>query len=132
MEMSTGGCACGSVRYEIEAPPVFSMHCQCRQCQRVTGAGHASMFGVPSAAVSLRGALANFELRADSGNAVTSSFCPACGSPIMKRSAGLPDMLFFHAASLDDPSCFAPSMVVWSGSAQPWDVVDAALERKAR
>jgi len=49
----------------------------------------------------------------------------------MKRSAGLPDMLFFHAASLDDPSSFAASMVVWSGSAQPWDLVDSALERRA-
>jgi len=132
METSSGGCACGSVRYEICVAPLFSVHCQCRQCQRVTGAGHASMFGVPCAAVSLRGELATFELRADSGNLVTSGFCPTCGSPIMKRSAGLPDMLFFHATSLDDPSRFAPSMVVWSGSAQPWDFVDAALERRAR
>src|SRR5438132_10978645 len=132
MDKSSGGCACGSVRYEVRGAPLLSMHCQCRQCQRITGAGHASMFGMPGAAVSLSGELATFELRADSGNAVTSGFCPTCGSPIMKRSAGLPDMLFLHAASLDDPSRFAPSVVVWSGSAQPWDFVDAALERRAR
>jgi hypothetical protein len=130
METTSGGCACGSVRYEIHGPSNFAIHCQCRQCQRVTGAGHASMFGVQRAAVSLRGELASFETRADSGNPVTSSFCPSCGSPIMKRSAGLPGMLFFHAASLDDASRFAPSMVVWGSGAQPWDFIDPALERR--
>ena len=38
-----GGCLCGAVRYEANAEPAFAVHCYCRQCQRITGAGHASI-----------------------------------------------------------------------------------------
>ena len=30
----TGGCACGAIRYEISAEPVFMNDCQCRDCQQ--------------------------------------------------------------------------------------------------
>ena len=41
-----GGCACGAVRYEIAADPQFQCQCQCRACQRTTGAGHSDVLGV--------------------------------------------------------------------------------------
>jgi len=34
-----GGCQCGAIRYETAAAPVLTIHCYCRQCQRVTGRG---------------------------------------------------------------------------------------------
>ena len=37
-----GGCLCGAVRYGAKAKPIFAIHCYCRQCQHITGAGHAS------------------------------------------------------------------------------------------
>ena len=124
-----GGCACGAIRYEVRVAPQFSVHCHCRQCQRITGTGHASQFMVPVAAVTLHGTLTYYEFRADSGNTVSSGFCSVCGSPILKTSAGHPDVLFFHAASLDDPGLFKPQKVVWSASRPPWDYVDPELER---
>ena len=123
-----GGCSCGAIRYEVRADSKFSFHCQCRQCQRITGSGHASQIMVPKEAVTLRGALAYYEQSAESGNRVSSGFCSTCGSPILKMSSGYPDMLFFHAASLDDPSLFTPQKIVWSTSKQPWDDVDPNLE----
>ena len=38
----TGGCACAAIRYEISGEPVFTNHCQCRDCQRRSGTGHGS------------------------------------------------------------------------------------------
>ena len=35
----TGGCACGAIRYEISAEPVFMNDCQCRDCQQSSGTG---------------------------------------------------------------------------------------------
>jgi len=60
---------------------------------------------------------------------VSSGFCPTCGSPILKKSSGYPELLFINAATLDDPSLFKPQKVVWiiSGK-QPWDYVDPSLE----
>jgi hypothetical protein len=35
--------------------------------------------------------------------------------------------MFFHAATLDDPSQYRPQSVVWARSRQPWDHLDPAL-----
>jgi hypothetical protein len=38
----TGGCACGAVRYEYSADPVFMGNCHCRDCQRTTGSAYVA------------------------------------------------------------------------------------------
>jgi len=55
MTAYTGGCTCGAIRYEIAAEPVRGFHCQCRDCQKDTGAGHASVAVFPRAAMKLTG-----------------------------------------------------------------------------
>ena len=47
----TGGCACGAIRYEIAAEPIFENHCQCRDCQRKSGTGHGSYLTFPRGGV---------------------------------------------------------------------------------
>lgn len=128
MNIYNGGCACGAIRYEAKADPQFSFHCQCRQCQRISGTGHASQFMVPADAVAVRGEIRFYDQTADSGNTVSSGFCPACGSPVLKKTSGYAEMLFIHAATLDDPGLFKPQKVVYSASRQPWDCVDPDLE----
>jgi len=130
MEPITGGCACGAVRYRTMAPPEFSLLCQCRQCQRISGAGHAAQFAAHADKTTVDGSLQYFELLADSGNRVRSGFCGACGSPVLKTTSGFPHFLFIHAATLDAPANFKPQMLVWSHSAQPWDQVDPSLLRR--
>lgn len=125
----TGGCACGAVRYCITAEPGFSFHCQCRQCQRASGAGHASLFVVPKAAVSVEGDVKFHDQTADDGATVSRGFCPRCGSPVLGQSSGAADVLLIAAASLDDPARFAPQKVVFSASGQPWDYLDPALPK---
>ena len=122
-----GGCSCGAVRYRVSAAPRFSFHCQCRQCQRATGTGHASLFVVPVDSVALSGELRFFAQTADDGNTVSRGFCPLCGSPVVGKSSGHPDIMLFTAASLDDPALFKPEKVVWSDSRQPWDYTDPGL-----
>ncbi|HVZ30495.1 MAG TPA: GFA family protein, partial [Asticcacaulis sp.] len=63
----TGGCACGAVRYEIAGEPVFSNHCQCRDCQRKSGTGHGSYLTFPDRrAVTLTGEMARWNMVGDS------------------------------------------------------------------
>lgn len=127
MSALTGGCACGAVRYSIAADPTFSFHCQCRQCQRASGTGHASLFIVPRTSVSLHGDLRFFDQIADDGATVSRGFCPHCGTPVLGNSSGHREITLFTAASLDDPGRFVPQKVVFSASRQPWDYVDPAL-----
>ena len=37
----TGGCLCGSVRYEVTRPLVSAGYCHCTRCQRRTGTAAA-------------------------------------------------------------------------------------------
>jgi DNA-binding transcriptional ArsR family regulator len=122
-----GGCLCKAVRYEVRAAPQFAIHCYCRQCQHITGAGHASQFAVSAADTVVTGSLSAYEMQADSGNAVSSAFCPNCGSPILKTSAGHPALLFLHAGTLDDPMPFRAQRNVWVSCKQPWDLLATDL-----
>ncbi len=119
----TGGCACGAIRYQSKEAPFFSFHCQCRQCQRASGGGHSSSFVVAADAVTITGDLRFHDQQSDSGNTVSRGFCPHCGSPIMNINSGYPDSRYFHAATLDDPSTFKPTTVVFREFAQPWDPI---------
>lgn len=124
---ASGGCLCGAVRYESASNAQFSIICCCRQCQHISGAGHAPQFALAREAVTLNGPVKAHALKADSGNDVTSAFCATCGSPIYKTSSGFAHFMFFHAATLDDPSAYQPQQVVWARSKQPWDHLDPAL-----
>lgn len=126
----TGGCACGAVRYEIAAEPVFSNHCQCRHCQHESGTGHGSYLTFPSRKdVTLTGKTAEWGVVADSGNVKTRGFCPTCGSPVYLNFAAMPDIFTIHAASLDEPGRFTPQVVTYAMRGPAWDHLDPALPK---
>ena len=128
----TGGCACGAIRYEIGAEPVMAGHCQCRDCQRDSGTGHASHMAFPRAAARLSGRATVWEKAADSGNVVGRAFCPTCGAPVYSTNGAMPELLFIRAASLDDPGRYEPKLVVWAKSGYAWDHTDPALPKFER
>ena len=126
----TGGCACGAVRYEISAEPIFMNDCQCRDCQRTSGTGHGSYLTFPSRAqVKVAGEATHWDMVGDSGNVKTRAFCPACGSPVYLTFAAMPDLFTVHAASLDDSSRYAPQVVTYGVRGHAWDHVDPALPK---
>jgi hypothetical protein len=125
----TGGCACGEIRYEIAAEPIFQNHCQCRDCQRKSGTGHSSYLTFPRRGVKHSGQAKLWDLVADNGNVKTRAFCPTCGSPVYMAFAATPDVFTVHAASLDDPSRFRPQLVTYTSRGHEWDCLDLALPK---
>lgn len=126
----TGGCACGAIRYEIIGDPIFSNHCQCRDCQQKSGTGHGSYLTFPSrAAVTLSGDAKRWDMTADSGHKKTRGFCPTCGAPVYLTFAAMPDLFTVHAASLDEPTRFKPQVVTYAIRGYDWDTFDPALPK---
>jgi hypothetical protein len=115
-----GGCLCGSVRYSVEAEPMFTVVCHCISCQKQSGSAFSVEFIVPSSAVSVQGQTKTFHETGDSGKAVERRFCPGCGSALISWGAMMPDALFIKAGTLDDPSWITPTMEVYCDRAQPW------------
>lgn len=121
-ERRTGGCLCGSVRYETAWPPLLTGVCHCRHCQRQAGTAFSVIAAVPFAALERTGELTTYEDDSDAGRAVHRKFCGKCGSPVFTET---PDgmaqgMIFIKAGTLDDPSGLAPTVHFWTSSAQDW------------
>jgi hypothetical protein len=117
----TGGCACGAVRYVVNADPVMMLNCHCRDCQRATGSAYAPVVVVPRGAFEMTGKLSYFTLTGESGGTVERGFCPACGSRIAGNLGRYPQIVGLLAGSLDDPSIHKPTMDIFTASAHPWD-----------
>ncbi len=129
MTAYTGGCTCGAVRYEIAAEPVRSFQCQCRDCQRDTGGGHASVMVFPRAAMQVIGDVVENPRSADSGAGKRKGFCGTCGSPLYNKPNNVPDLIGVYVGTLDDPSGFKPQMVMFASRGHDWDYLDPAVPR---
>jgi hypothetical protein len=127
----SGGCACGAIRYTCEGEPAMMLNCHCRDCQRATGSAYAAFAVFPKAAVSLKGEPRYHKVTGGSGKPIERGFCASCGNPVMVRLDVVPDVIGFHAASLDDPSMYKPTMDLFTGSAHPWDVMQPDTMKKA-
>lgn len=127
-EAYTGGCACGAIRYEIEGEPLAMTDCQCRDCQRKSGTGHGSYLTFANRErVKLEGAATHWDIVGDSGNVKTRAFCRTCGSPVYLLFGAAPALFTVHAASLDDPSRYAPQAVTYRVRGYAWDRIDPTL-----
>lgn len=125
--MRTGRCLCGACDYEIDGDPVVVAHCHCRDCQRLSGAGHATGAMFPQSGVRLRGEVGRYELRSELGNTVTRLFCPACGSPLFGMNSGMPGFMTVTLGTLDAPDDLTPQVAIFARSRPAWDAMDTAL-----
>ncbi|MBH5370766.1 GFA family protein [Bradyrhizobium glycinis] len=123
----SGGCACGAIRYSIEGEPLFSNHCQCRDCQRESGSGHGSYATFARAGVTLTGDARHWDMVADSGKVKTRGFCIQCGVAVYMTFAAQPDVFTIRAASLDEPARYRPQAVTFAARGHEWDPLDPGL-----
>ena len=125
----TGGCACGAIRYSIPSEPLFSNHCQCRDCQRESGSGHGSYATFPRAGVTVTGEAKHWDMVADSGKVKTRGFCPQCGVPVFMTFAAQPDVFTIRAATLDEPARYQPQVVTYAARGLGWYRLDPSLPK---
>lgn len=100
----SGRCLCGAVTVSASGRPMFTAHCCCRDCQRVTGSGHSTLVVFPEEAVVIEGEMSEYNSASDSGSKVTRYFCITCGSRVGSRNTGFPGRVGLHAGLFDDPS----------------------------
>jgi hypothetical protein len=117
----SGGCACGATRYSCSAEPIVSYVCHCADCQKRTGSAFGVSVQVPADAVIVeQGEPGERQRTAASGNAVSSLFCPQCGTTVMSFSHARSNIRVIAAGTLDHPSWVPIMAHIWTGSAVPW------------
>ena len=126
----TGGRACGAIRYECTAEPLYMGNCHCRDCQRATGSAYFPAVGMAATAFRLMtGTPAVYEKLADSGHTMRRMFCAQCGSPVFLTNSARSNLVVLYAGSVDDPSWIRPTRDIYTASAQPWDYLDPTLPK---
>ncbi len=125
--VATGQCLCGSYRYSFDREQVVSAsHCHCKDCQRMTGCGKATIVLVPTAALQTEGDLKTYTVTGSEGAHVTRGFCPNCGSGVVSYVEEMPDIRFVKPGGLDDSSWVTIDSSYWSSTARDWSPVDAS------
>lgn len=125
--MLAGRCCCGACTYEIEGDAVVVAHCYCRDCQRLSGAGHTTGAMFAEDGVSISGNPASFKLTSDAGNAVTRLFCDKCGSPLFGMNSAMPGFMTVSLGTLDTPDLLTPEVAIFARTRPRWDVIDASV-----
>ena len=74
-------------------------------------------------ATTVTGDIHYYEQTSDDDSTTSSGFCKNCGNPVIKKTSGYPQYLFFHAATLDDSGSYKPEMVVYSEFKQPHELL---------
>jgi hypothetical protein len=117
----TGGCLCGGVRYEIDAPPVSASYCHCTRCQRRTGT-----------AASAQARLAPGSLRVVSGDELVREwvppdqgwprcFCSVCGSALWSRSPSEAGVVSVRLGTFDGDPGIRPQYRQFVAYAASWE-----------
>jgi len=113
-----GGCLCGRVRFRITTPPLLTMACHCKGCQRLTASGFSLSAGVSSD---------GFEVT--QGEPVIGAlhgphrhfFCDYCKSWLFTRPEGMDWFVNVRSTMLDDPGDFStPFVETASEERLPW------------
>lgn len=101
--MEKGHCQCHEISYSFAREHVISAHhCHCKDCQRSTGSGKATIIYVPKKHLTIEGELKYFESKGSMGMHIKRGFCQNCGSGILSYAKELPMILFLKAGTLID------------------------------
>lgn len=118
----TGGCACGAVRYEIDAVPIFVNNCHCTLCQRQTGSTSVvNMFVEGDKLHQLSGETIRHVVKAGSGGDHVIVRCAACGTAMWSFYPRMGELgAGVRAGTLDDPAAVRPDAAIFVADRMPW------------
>jgi hypothetical protein len=119
----TGGCQCGSIRYQLSGEAKMLYACHCRDCQKQSSSafGMSLIIARENLRLSKGGeTLRSWDTRGDDGEVKRCYFCPDCGSRIYHGSERDDADISIKAGSLDDTGWLRPVAHIWLHSAQPW------------
>ncbi|UCJ16681.1 GFA family protein [Pseudomonas sp. MM211] len=123
-DLHSGGCQCGALRYQFQAPLSDIAHCHCSICRRSTGGILVTWITVPLDRFTwLQGEAARF----DSSPTCTRYFCARCGGHLALFTTLSPQSMDVTIATLDHPEQAPADRHIWTQSKLSWLQVDTHL-----
>lgn len=117
-ERREGGCRCGRVRFAITAPPLVTLACHCKGCQRMTGGPYSVSEVIPGAGFEVT---AGEPVLGGMHGDIPHFHCDYCKSWVFTRAPppAMP-MVNVRATMLDDASGFVPYCETCTDEMLPW------------
>jgi hypothetical protein len=125
----TGGCLCGGVRFEIDAPLGKATYCHCTRCQRRTGTAASAQAKVESGSLTI---LQGQELIRNwtPEDGMAKDFCGECGAHLWSRDPDTDEIFSVRLGAVDGDPGVRPVLRQHLDSAAPWEPIpDDGLER---
>ena len=113
-----GSCRCGEVRVKITAPPMITMACHCKGCQKMSASAFSCSAAIPTS---------GFEVTAGEpviggvhGDDIHHYHCQHCKSWMFTRMAGMDWFINVRPTMLEDATWFAPFVETYTSTKFPW------------
>jgi hypothetical protein len=114
-----GSCACGKVRFAVDAEPLNSFNCHCTICRKMNGSAFSTYVVFPQAALRITAGMA--EIRAaEVGTHGTRHFCSLCGTPLYGLHRLAAGLCLVVLGAFDDTAALVPTANVFCRSRLPW------------
>jgi hypothetical protein len=114
-------CSCGQLRLTCVGEPVRISICHCLECQRRTGSVFGTQARFPRAQVTaIEGRATAYARVGDSGQTITSHFCPQCGTTVYWLLGIAPDLIAVAVGTFADPAFPPPLHSVYERRRHPW------------
>jgi hypothetical protein len=125
----TGGCGCGAVRFEVDAPLVSASYCHCTRCQRRTGTAASANAGTRPGSFRLVAGAEHVRAWAPEGG-FEKAFCGLCGSALFSRDPENPERIGVRLGAFDRDPGVRPQWHQFVAYAAPWEpLLDDGLPR---
>jgi hypothetical protein len=125
VEVTTGRCLCGHVRFEYRGAPLETGYCHCESCRRHTSSPFVAFVVIDKVAFRYtKGAPVPYA----SSPGVERTHCGRCGSPISYENR---TEFALWIGTLDDPAKVTPTYHCFSAEQLPWIEIADALPRYA-
>jgi hypothetical protein len=119
----TGGCLCGGVRYEIDAPPIGAGYCHCTRCQRRTGAAASPQARVQPGSFRLVSGEELIRAYDPGDGGFLKVFCTHCGSGLWSQDPQDPEVRSIRLGSFDGDPGVRPSYRTYVAYAAVWEPI---------
>ena len=117
----SGGCNCGSVRYELLSEPLFTHVCHCKECQRESGGAFNISTVILTEDFRFKDCAPDISyISRKSGNKYEVWGCTKCGCTVAGKSAAPSKMMVVRPGTFDDTSKLRPQAHIWTKEKQDW------------
>ena len=117
-----GSCLCGSVQVRATEPPLLTLACHCRDCQKLCASAYSLTTMFPSGAFSCTGELIKGGL-GSSGRA--HYFCKSCLSFVYSQIVGADQRINLRTSTLHRAAAFEPFVELMTDEKMPWAHIPA-------